>query len=263
MTSNHTRLIKKLSSVSNLTPGDVEALRRLPLIVREINGKTDIVNVGDCPTHCCLLLDGMLYTSVIQTDGTRQITSLHMPGDIPDLQGLHIDVMNHNVGAICASMVAFIPHAAIYELIEKSSNIASTLWRETLIGAAIYREWLVNVGARTAYQRTAHLLCEVSYKMRAVGLSDGAYYHFPLTQDDLADALGLSSVHVNRTVQQLRADGLIVLQNKLLKISDWAALKNAGGFDPSYLHFTHRAVNDISQVEEFAAERPESRPASE
>lgn len=173
-------------------------------------------------------------------DGTRQISSLHVPGDIPDLQSLHLDVMDHSLAAMEPSTVAFIPHAAIRDLTERHSGIASALWRDTLVDPAIFREWIVNVGARSAYERAAHLLCEVFFKMKAVGLGEGDGCHFPLTQHQMGEAMGLSTVHVNRTLQQLRADGLIVLDRKHLSILNWEGLKVAGGFDPTYLHVTRR-----------------------
>jgi CRP-like cAMP-binding protein len=128
-------------------------------------------------------------------------------------------------------------------LVQRHSGLASALWRDTLIDAAIYREWIANVGARSAYQRAAHLLCEVFYKMQAVGLASSDGCHFPLTQQEMGEAMALSSVHVNRTLQQLRAEGLIVLKQKRLSIPDWEALKQAGGFDPTYLHVTRRPAD--------------------
>jgi CRP-like cAMP-binding protein len=240
--SAHDRLIAKLSSISNLSADDVQALRTLPMTIRRVEENADIVRTGERPTRCCLLVDGFLFTYIAVDNGARQITSLHVPGDLPDLQSLHLDVMDHSLGAISQSTVAFIPHAAVRDLAERHSGIASALWRETLVDAAIYREWITNVGARSAYQRTAHLLCEVFYKMKAVGLAAGGWCQFPLTQEEMGDAMGLSTVHVNRTLQQLRADGVIGLQHRRLTVPDWDVLKVAGGFDPTYLHVTRRPV---------------------
>jgi CRP-like cAMP-binding protein len=164
------------------------------------------------------------------------------PATLPDLQSLHLEVMDHSLGVLAPSTVAFIPHAAIHDLVERYTGIASALWRDTLVDAAIFREWIANVGGRSAHQRAAHLMCEFVSKMKAVGLGTDEACPFPLTQQEIGDALGLSVVHVNRTLQQLRAEGLIVLKGKHLSIPDWEALKQVAGFDPAYLHVNRRAA---------------------
>ena len=240
--SAHDRLIRKLQSVTPLSSDEVAALKRLPMTVKGLDADADVVREGERPTHCCLLVEGFLFRYIMLPEGKRQITSLHVPGDLPDLQSLHLEVMDHSLGALAPSTVAFIPHAAIHELVERHTGIASALWRETLVDAAIFREWIANVGGRTAYERAAHLMCEFFLKMDAVGLADADGCHFPLTQRELGDALGLSVVHVNRVLQHLRADGLIVLKGKHLSIPDLEALKEAAGFNPTYLHVAGRAA---------------------
>jgi CRP-like cAMP-binding protein len=149
-------------------------------------------------------------------------------------------VMDHSVGALAPSTVAFIPHSALHELTRRYPGIAAALWRETLIDAAIFREWVTNVGSRSAYRRTAHVLYEFFVKMRSVGLATGDHCSFPLTQQEIGDATGLSVVHVNRTLQQLRGDGLIELKGRKLTILDYDGIAEAGQFDPSYLHLGDR-----------------------
>jgi CRP-like cAMP-binding protein len=232
----HTALIRKLETITVLAEDDRAAVLALPATVKEFAADRDIVCEGDRPSQCCLLLEGFLCRYKVLPDGNRQIMSFHIPGDIPDLQSLHIDVMDHNLATIEASKVAFIPHEAVRKLTHSHPRIADAFWRDTLIDGAIFREWIVNVGSREAYSRIAHLLCEIFIKLRAVGLVTGNGFKLPLTQAEIADATGLSSVHVNRSLMKLRADGLITLERYACTIPDFARLEEAATFDPTYLH---------------------------
>ena len=130
--------------------------------------------------------------------------SFYIPGDIPDLQSLHLEVMDHSLATVVTSKVAFIPHEVVRSFLRAHPRIADVFWRDTLIDAAVFREWVVNVGRRDAYARIAHVLCEVYVRLRAVGLVNGQAFEMPITQAELGDATGLSTVHVNRTLQELR-----------------------------------------------------------
>jgi CRP-like cAMP-binding protein len=162
--------------------------------------------------------------------------SFHIPGDIPDLQSIHLTVMDHSLGTLTRSKVAFIPHHSVRNLTRAWPRIADALWRDTLVDAAIFREWMVGIGRRSAHQRIAHVLCEMLVKSKAVGLAQDHSYHLPVTQAELGDALGLSTVHVNRVLQDLRKDGLLLFERGQVSIPDWDGLKKAGEFDPTYLH---------------------------
>jgi hypothetical protein len=162
--------------------------------------------------------------------------SAHIPGDIPDLQSLHLEVMDHSLGTLVPSKVAFIPHETVRAFIRAHPRIGDAFWRDTLIEAAVFREWMAGIGRREAYGRIAHLFCELVARLEAVGLANGGAYPMPITQSEIGDALGLSTVHVNRTMQDLRANGLVSARNGSLIVRDWEALKQAGGFDPTYLH---------------------------
>jgi CRP-like cAMP-binding protein len=169
--------------------------------------------------------------------------SFHIPGDIPDLQSLHLEVMDHNLGTVVASKVAFIPHETVRLFLRAHPRIADVFWRETLIDAAVFREWVVNVGRREAYGRIAHILCEVYVRLRAVGLVNGHSYLMPVTQAELGDATGMSTVHVNRTLQELRRDGFISTpRSGQVVIESWDGLQKAGEFDQTYLHLTKFAA---------------------
>ena len=233
---DHQRLIAKLESIGDLTAEEREAIGALPLRIRHLPEDTDVVQDGDVPSESCLLLEGFLCRYKMLPDGSRQILAFHTSGDIPDLQSLHLKVMDHSIGAITACRVAMIPHKALLDITRDYPGIAALLWRDTLIDAAIFREWLTGVGRRTAHQRIAHLLCEIHVRLKVVGLTDDDGFELPITQVELADALGLSSVHVNRVMQDLRRDELIHSRGKYLSVPNWRALEEAGGFDPRYLH---------------------------
>jgi len=156
-----------------------------------------------------LLLDGFLYRHKIANGSTRQITSFYVPGDIPDLHSLHLSPMDHNLASLGPSVVAFIPHSYFHEVLPRSQQLTHALWRETLVDAAVFREWVVNIGAREAIARVAHVLCEINLRLRAVGLVRDSTFSFPCRQTDMADACGITAVHTNRVVQELRAKALL------------------------------------------------------
>jgi CRP-like cAMP-binding protein len=162
--------------------------------------------------------------------------------NIPDLQSLHLEVMDHSLGTLARSTLAFLPHDTVRDLIRRCPRIGDAFWRETLIDAAVFREWMLGLGRREAYGRMAHLLCELYVRLKAVGLANGHGYEMPLTQAELGDALGLSTVHVNRTLQDLRGEGLITLQGGSVAVLDWEGLRKAGEFDPTYLHLRKEAA---------------------
>ena len=213
-----------------------QVLADLRMQVVDIKTDQDIVREGDRPTRSCLILEGFAISFKMTGDGKRQISAYHLPGDIPDLQSLHLTVIDNSLATITPCKVGFIQHEALHDLCERHPDIASALWRWTLIGAAIYREWVTNVGRRDARARIAHLLCETLVRMRAVGLAEDHGCEVALTQNELADATGVSTVHVNRTLQELRAKRLISLESGRFNALDWEGLKQAGDFDPTYLH---------------------------
>jgi CRP-like cAMP-binding protein len=163
------------------------------------------------------------------------ITAFLIPGDICDLQALLLRQMDHGVGALTSCQIAVIPHRKLVDIIEKHPRIGLALWADTMLGAAIYRQWLTNVGRCSAHARIAHLLCELSTRLEVVSPTKLNSSTFPMTQTDIGDATGLSTVHVNRTFQRLRAEGLISLHSHVLEVLDWARLRAAAEFDPSYL----------------------------
>src|SRR5215207_6227728 len=233
--SSSNALIRKLQSVFPLTIEERQTLDSLPVHLREAKAGDTLVHEGDRPTQCCLVLAGLACRQKIVGDGRRQIMSFHINGDMPDLQSLHLDVMDHDLCMLQAGKVAFIPHTALRAMNERHPRIAAALWRATLIDAAIFRQWMVNVGRKSAYSRVAHLLCELVALARSVGLNEYVIEHRP-TQEELGNALGLSIVHVNRTMRALRDAGLVATEGRRVVVLDWEALQSAGEFDPAYLH---------------------------
>jgi CRP-like cAMP-binding protein len=229
-------LIRKLEKLGPLSVEDRRVLEDLPITVRRVAADCDLVCEGDQPTDSQLLLEGFACRYKTLENGGRQIMSFHIRGDICDLHSLLVGQMDHSISMLTQGKVAAIPHATILGWTERHPAIGRVLWWDTLIDAAIFREWVVNVGRRSAYQRIAHLLCELIVRMDTAGLAKDYACDLPITQTELADATGLSTVHVNRTLQELRGRGLIEWQNGTFVALDWTKLKEAAGFDPAYLH---------------------------
>lgn len=237
-----TMLIRKLESIAPLSNEERQAVQSLPVRIYNLDARQDIVRDGDVPTHCCLVIRGWAYRYKLLSEGRRQILSFHIPGDIPDLQSLHIQTTDHTLATVTNATVAFISHDSLRELTAQHPGIASLFWRDALIDAGIFREWMTGLGRRSAYERTAHLFCELYLKLQAVGLAGDQRCPLPLTQVDLADALGLTSVHINRVLKEMRGQTLITLRSRMLVIQAWDELLKAAEFDPTYLHMEKRTA---------------------
>ena len=237
-----TPLIRKLESILVLSEDEKDVLRTISWTIKTVGSRQDLVREGDRPAECCLVLEGFVYRYKLTEEGKRQIFSFHIPGDIPDLQSLHIDVMDHSLGTLSPCKVMYVPHEIVCDLMRRCPRIGDAFWRDTLIDAAVFREWILNLGRRDAYGRIAHLLCEFYVRLRAVGLTNGDVCDMPFTQVELADATGVTNVHANRILQELRGEGLITLRAGSLTVLDWERLKEAGEFDPAYLHLKKAAA---------------------
>jgi CRP-like cAMP-binding protein len=235
-------LIRKLESIATLSDEERQAIKRLPVRINVLNTRQDIVRDGDKPSHCCLVLDGWVCRYKLLNEGKRQIFSFHIPGDIPDLQSLHIHTMDHSLATMTKATVAFIPHESMRELVARFPGIASIFWRDTLIDARIFREWMIGMGRRSAFERIAHLFGEMYLKLHAVALAGDYRCPMPVTQVDIADALGLTSVHVNRVLKEMRAQSLVTLRSNTLVIKAWDELLRVSEFGPTYLHLEKRAA---------------------
>jgi CRP-like cAMP-binding protein len=235
-----TALIRKLESIAPLTSDEKAALLRLPLRLKTVAADQDIVREGDTPSECCLIVEGFACRYNVTAQGKRQILSFHISGDMPDLQSLHLDTMDHSLGTLIPCKLAFIQHDDLRILMREQPRLGDLFWRDTLIDAAVFRQWTLNVGRRPAPARMAHVLCELLVRLRAVELVEDHAFDLPVTQAELADAQGLTPVHVNRVLQDLRKQGLISLHGKTLRVLDWEGLKTLGEFDPTYLHLVKR-----------------------
>src|SRR4051794_37801260 len=233
------RLIRRLQVSTPLNPADIAAIETLPLALKELPAQATIAREGERPSQCCLLIEGFACRSKTTDVGKRQILSIHIAGDIPDLQSLHLHVMDHDLTTLSACRVGYIGHDSLRTLTRERPLIAEALWRETLIDAAVFREWIVNVGRRPATSRMAHFLAEIGKRLEAVGLANVDQFELPMTQIDMADALGLSPVHVNRVIQELRRSGVLELRKHAVSIRDLPRLMQIADFDDLYLHQSH------------------------
>ncbi|AZO82162.1 MULTISPECIES: Crp/Fnr family transcriptional regulator [unclassified Bosea (in: a-proteobacteria)] len=230
------KLVRKLETITSLSEEERGLLLELPVSVRPFDAYQDIVSEGERTKQCCLVIEGLVCRYKIVGSGERQILSLHIPGDIPDLHSLHIEEMDHSLGTLTAATVGFIPHDAVRRITRASYRVAEAFWREALIDASIFREWMVGIGRRSAPSRIAHFLCEFITKMKAIGLSDGHTCNLPMTQTEIADALGLSTVHINKKLRELRQAKLVRIRANRITVLDWDKLCELGEFDARYLH---------------------------
>jgi CRP-like cAMP-binding protein len=234
--STLTPLLARWQQRVSFTDEEQKAVLSLPFTRRQMHRDAYLVREGETPTHCHLLLAGFAYRQKLITTGARQIISIHIMGEFVDLQNLLLATADHNVQSLGRSEVAMVPVPALSELIGRYPAIRRAVWLDSLIDSSIFREWVVNVGRRSARARVAHLLCELSLRMRRSGLSQGDSFHLPLTQEQMADATGLTAVHTNRTLQGLRRDGIISFSSGTMTLLDWDRLAEAGDFSERYLH---------------------------
>lgn len=234
-------IIRKLESIFALSDEEKAALSRLPVQITTIGRGQDIVREGERPTRSFALLDGFTHTYKVIGSGKRQIVAVHVPGDIPDLQSMHLPRLDVSIGTLARCEVVFMQHQILRQLCQQYPRIGAALWRETLIEASVSREWTANNGQRPGTSRIAHILCELTFRLRAVDLVEGNVCTIPMTQAELGDATGMSAVHVNRCLQDLRAGGLIRLTGNHLEIPDWSAMTAVADFDPAYLHLRDKA----------------------
>jgi CRP-like cAMP-binding protein len=229
-------MVNRLERRSPLEPADRQALLGLSHNVKKLAASAHIVRDGDVPDYCTLLLSGFAYRYKLTGEGGRQIISIHCAAEFLDLQNSFLGVADHSVQMLTEGELALAPVHLVQELALTRPAIGRALWIDTLIDASIFREWVVNVGRRDSRARVAHLLCEFSLRLEAAGLASNHQYELPMTQEQLADAVGLTSVHVNRVLKQLGEEGLIRRDRRSILIEDWKRMREAGDFNERYLH---------------------------
>ena len=230
-------LIRNLEHRSPLSDTEKAALRALPWKTGNFAAGQDLAKMGDVSSESHLLISGFVARVRFVDQGGRQILALHVPGDFIDLQSFLLPEMDHTVTAMSPGQLAAIAHPDLTRLCNDHPRLSRILWRSTLVDAAIHREWLLGLGRQNAAQRTAHILVELCFRLEKVGLCKDRQFELPLSQADLSDVVGLSPVHVNRTLQELRARNLISWKGRNVAILDWEELARIGEFDPAYLHF--------------------------
>lgn len=231
-----TILQNSLEEHSDFAAQDVEGLKSLIWEIRQVRPNEEIVRHGERPKGAVVVIKGMVGRYQNLPDGRCQFISFHMTGDMPDAQSLFLEEMDHSVCAIGPAAVAIVDHRQLLRLFELRPAVGFAVWRETLIDAAIFREAVINNSARAPLARMAHLFCELHYRQRAAKLVDESSIYFPLTQTQLGDALGMSLVTTNRTIQKLRQLELIDWLDSHIVLHDWKGLAEIGEFDARYLH---------------------------
>lgn len=214
---------------------------------RRVDEKRDLIRQGEIPHVIYLMKSGWACRYKLLRDGRRQIVDFLIPGDLCELNIYILSQIDHSIGAITPIEVVEIGRADFESVIEGWPEILKALWWQELVSKSCHREWIVNVGVRSATERVAHLLCEMFLRLESVGATTAYSCRFPLTQTDIADACGLTPVHVNRTLQGLRRAGLITLQHRSLTILDMEGLKAAGLFNPDYLHLARLSRHRIAK----------------
>jgi len=230
-------LIVKLGAIGNLEDADRALLGTLPVVPKRLAPQESVMRQGDKPHHSVILLSGVLARFQELVEGNRQVVSFHFPGEMPDLHSIYIGEMDHSLVAINEAVVGLVPHEDLHRVVRASASLTALLWKETLIDGAIFRQWITNNGRRGALAGTAHLLCEMMVRAKSIGhLTPEGTWRMPFTQQQLGDALGLSLVHINRTLKALREANVATIERGQLRVLNWDELKRIAGFDPVYLH---------------------------
>ena len=233
-------LLLKLRVRDQVSAHEEQMLRTAVAEVETFRPGKTIIRAGATLTRSALLIDGLVARYKDLSEGQRQIMEVHVTGDFLDLHGFLLKKLDHDIGAITRATIGFVPHDTLRRITEEAPHLTRLLWLSTLMDSSIQRERILSVGRRPALARIAHLLCELYIRFDIIGLAEGMSYPLPFTQADLADATGLTSVHVNRMLRELREQGLLTFRGGRVAIHDWERLQEVAEFDPIYLHAEHR-----------------------
>jgi CRP-like cAMP-binding protein len=239
-------LLRRLEQSSVLSEEDRQAVLALPYTLRTLEPSTYLVREGDPPIHCGVLASGFAYRQKLTGDGLRQIIALHIPGDAVDFQNLFLDVADHSVQMLTRGEVASVARRDFQALARSNAGIGHAILVNILIDASVFREWVLNVGRRDSRTRLAHVLCEFAVRLEAQGLAPEYGYELPMTQEQLADALGLTPVHVNRVLKTLEAEGLVTRNRRTIRFPDWDKMRGVADFNERYLHLEPQKSGDWS-----------------
>jgi len=229
-------LIQRMRAYAAVSEEEIREIEALSITVRDYPAERAVVRDGERATECCLIVEGFCVRSKTIADGRRQILSIHIPGEIPDLMSLFLHVMDHDLSTLTPCRLGFIQHGTLQALHRRRPNIAEIFWRDTLIDAAMFREWIVNVGQRPAPARLAHVIVELRERLKVIGRASGDRFDMPMTQEQIGEALGVTAVHANRVIKQLRRDGIVELHRGRVAVLNEDKLLELADFDRRYLH---------------------------
>jgi CRP-like cAMP-binding protein len=230
-----TTFLARLLRRSDLSAAEQEAVLNLRTQARQVPAHRTVVTPGSETSHSCLVVDGLAARFDQMSDGRRQFTAVHLPGDMCDLHSVVAPIAGWGIEALTTTTVLLVPHDELRRLAATYPALALAFWRDTTADASILAKWVANLGRKDAQARLAHLLCEIAIRMEQAGLGDRVQFRLEMTQDQLADTLGLTSVHVNRTIQGLRAEGLVQIGQRSVHILDWHRLTRLAEFSTDYL----------------------------
>ena len=219
-----------------LTPEERDALEGAMAGTRDLAGRTTLLRQGDSLSQSTLLIDGLMGRYLDDHQGTRQLIALHVPGDFVDLHAFPLTYLDHDVGTLTAATIATFTHRGMREALERVPSLWMKLWFSTMVDAAMHRQWVFRLGRLDAVARLANFMCELHLRFLAIGVASQSSFPLPLTQTDIAEMCGLTHIHVNRVLRQLREEGLLEVRPGKVTIHDPVALARRGQFDPAYLY---------------------------
>lgn len=235
------KLLLKLRARDVISPEEEEALRGMMIEVADVPARKTVVKRGETLNRSILLIDGLMCRYKDLRNGRRQITALHVAGDFLDLHGFTLKHLDHDVMSLCPSRVAYASHEQLTRITDTLPHLTRLLWFSTNLDAAIHREWELSLGQRTGAVRAAHLICELHTRLEIVGLVRDYDFDLPINQTELGECLGLTVVHTNRVLKELRERGLVEFRKSVVTINDMDRLKAFAEFDPTYLYLASRA----------------------
>lgn len=237
-------LIRKLEQHGPLSDEEKQVLQHITARTVVYQPREDIVPEASTPSHSSLIVSGFAIRQNHSLDGRRQITAFHVPGDFADLHSFLLNPIDDGVAALTTCTVSQVPHSDLKEITKNYPYLTRVLWLTTLIDGAVHRAWMTTLGRMEARERLAHFLCELRDRLGSMGMMKEDSYELPITQEELGDAFGMTTVHVNRVLQGLRADGLITSRGRTLVIDDWERLQQVGQYIPDYLHISQKLERD-------------------
>jgi CRP-like cAMP-binding protein len=227
--------LDRLTRRSVLTPQEQQAILDLPRHAQQVRANRDFVRLGERVHHSCFVADGIVGGFGQNANGARQITAFFLPGDMADLRSVVQPTPTTALQALSVATILKIPHAAIRKVAARYPAVAAAFWRDCMVDSSVLAQWLVNIGRRDARARIAHVLCEAAVRFKAAPAKGDVVFPFAVTQLQMADATGLTPVHVNRTIMALRKQDLVTFRGHTVWIHDWDVLTQAADFDPEYL----------------------------